>query len=556
MLTSAGLGRRGRVTRRDLLLHVAELDRWSRSTSAGAGKRVRTGTRAPTAAATPVPAGDPSARLGGGSADVTGLTGIAGPAWESGVKAPNRPVTRGRPGARSPWTGQRLDDGTTGRPPTRWILPPAGGTTHRPPAGTAARQRRRPTPPRVATRAALTTYGGLDVAARAAAQSQAARPVVPAYAQPTQLTLDLGDTPRLEKGTGLPEMTGPERVRAELDILGLDASAHIVDFYAPMLDALGVTRSTEILQTRSRSEVLIAGVKVATQTPPIRSGRRVVFLTLDDATGPVDATFFEDAQGPYATTVFHSWMLLVRGITRRTGPRGISVRATGAWELSGLWEAWTRGGLEAVVAALEAEDQAMVARNDAALAAATEADGRDLPVAARVSTSGGGRERGGDAADLDVYTGLPRGDRDDADYAARFERAAAVAAVAAGEEARHAARAGGMGGRGSVPPGRRVLVHASGFKQSPYADVKPAGEDSRGSRVLATSRTVPDAAGYPDAGGYPDATSARHPEGPGRDRDDESDAIAADGVSGVSGMDTLGTPPRKLWHASPGSSGH
>ena len=30
--------------------------------------------------------------------------------------------------------------------------------------------------------------------------------------------------------------------------------------------------------------------------------------------------------------------------------------------------------------------------------------------------------------------------------------------------------AGGMGQR------RRVLLHASGFKQSPYADVKPAGE--------------------------------------------------------------------------------
>jgi hypothetical protein len=26
---------------------------------------------------------------------------------------------------------------------------------------------------------------------------------------------------------------------------------------------------------------------------------------------------------------------------------------------------------------------------------------------------------------------------------------------------------------------RRVLVHASGFRQSPYADVKPAGEDPR-----------------------------------------------------------------------------
>ena len=180
----------------------------------------------------------------------------------------------------------------------------------------------------------------------------------------------------------------------------------------------------------------------------------------------------------------------------------------------------------------------MVARNEAALAAAAEADGRDMPVAAKVSTSGGGREHGGDAADLQAYTGLPRGDRDDAEYAKRFERAAAAAAA---EEARHTARAGGMGGHGSRPPGtRRVLVHASGFKQSPYADVKPAGEDSRGGRVLATSRTVPDA--------VPGAGDDRRPgdRGPGDDGPD----VTPDDVR------TLGMPPRKLWHASPGSSGH
>ena len=84
----------------------------------------------------------------------------------------------------------------------------------------------------------------------------------------------------------------------------------------------------------------MAGVKVATQTPPIRSGRRVVFLTLDDSTGPVDATFFEDAQGPYAATVFHSWLLVVRGELRRTGRRGVSLRATGCWELPELFALW------------------------------------------------------------------------------------------------------------------------------------------------------------------------------------------------------------------------
>ncbi|MET0838800.1 MAG: hypothetical protein ABWY19_08475, partial [Marmoricola sp.] len=116
-----------------------------------------------------------------------------------------------------------------------------------------------------------------------------------------QLALDLGatDTPLCSgQVSGLPEMTDADRVRAELDILGLDASRHVVDFHGPFLDRLGITRSVDLLSARSRSELLVAGVKVATQTPPIRSGRRVIFLTLDDSTGPVDATFFEDVQGP------------------------------------------------------------------------------------------------------------------------------------------------------------------------------------------------------------------------------------------------------------------
>src|SRR5690606_29741505 len=131
------------------------------------------------------------------------------------------------------------------------------------------------------------------------------------------------------------------------------------------LDALGVTRSRDVLSVRSRSQILVAGVKVATQTPPIRSGRRVVFLTVDDSTGPVDATFFDDVQGPYAATIFHSWLVLVRGTVRRTGERGVSLLADGAWELPGLWDAWSTGGLPAVHAALEEADAMARARAEA-----------------------------------------------------------------------------------------------------------------------------------------------------------------------------------------------
>ena len=81
----------------------------------------------------------------------------------------------------------------------------------------------------------------------------------------------------------------------------------------------------------------------------------MVFLTLDDGTSR-RRDFFEDVQGPYAATVFGSWLPVVRGELRRTGHRGVSLRATGAWSLPDLHACWGKpgpdGGLEAVRAQL------------------------------------------------------------------------------------------------------------------------------------------------------------------------------------------------------------
>jgi len=245
---------------------------------------------------------------------------------------------------------------------------------------TAANGRRH----RITRRDLLLTIADLDRWSRSA--SRAVRGRSTQVSATSQLAFDLGDCPEQVTISGLPELTSNERVQAELQVLGLDVSSHILDPYVPLLDRLEVTRARDLMGTRSTQQVLIAGVKVATQTPPVRSGRRVIFLTLDDATGPVDATFFDDAQGPYAATVFHSWLLLVRGEIRRTGPRGVSVRATGCWELPALDSLWRTAGLPAV---------------------------REL-----------------------ITESVPD----------------------------------------EQPRSHRVLVHPSGFRQSPYADLKPAGE--------------------------------------------------------------------------------
>jgi error-prone DNA polymerase len=210
----------------------------------------------------------------------------------------------------------------------------------------------------------------------------------------------------------------------------MDVSQHVMTFYESLMKFLGVIRSQDLLKCRSRQEVLVAGVKVATQTPPIRSGKRVIFLTLDDATGPVDAAFFEDAQGPYANTVFHSWLLLVRGVVRRTGPRGISVNATGCWNLQEVFDIFDAAartpfgfnanlGLQAVWEFIDAEEEVI---------------------------------------DDDVEENREIGQR-----------------------SRRGRQAGGMS------RGQRVLVHPSGYRQSPWADLVPAGGVQPPSKLWHTS---------------------------------------------------------------------
>ena len=153
--------------------------------------------------------------------------------------------------------------------------------------------------------------------------------------------MNLGFEPPALISSGLPAMSAAESVKYEVDRLGIDMSRHMIEFYGDFLNAIGAVRSSDLLKQRSQSSVLVAGIKVAMQTPPVRSGKRVIFVTLDDGYGLSDSTFFTDVQGEYANVLYSTSLLLVRGITRRTGARGISIRATGAWDLRAAYESWS-----------------------------------------------------------------------------------------------------------------------------------------------------------------------------------------------------------------------
>jgi error-prone DNA polymerase len=127
------------------------------------------------------------------------------------------------------------------------------------------------------------------------------------------------DEPIAEALPGLPAYSPMEETEAELAITGIDACRHVMELYLPLLVEAGYTPAADLRRVRNDSEVWVAGVKVASQTPQIRSGQRIIFVTLDDLTGPVDVTVFERVQPRCARIVFHSWVLLVRGVVRKRG---------------------------------------------------------------------------------------------------------------------------------------------------------------------------------------------------------------------------------------------
>ncbi|WP_043174509.1 DNA polymerase III subunit alpha [Streptomyces sp. NRRL B-24484] len=178
--------------------------------------------------------------------------------------------------------------------------------------------------------------------------------------------------------TGLPVMNATEETAAELEVIGMDASRHLMEPFHPLLAELGVTPAHLLKDHREGETVLVAGAKVAIQTPPMRSGRRTIFVSLDDGSqgdaGQVDLTYFDDTHARAAYPLFHHFLILARGTVSRRG-RSVTVIGSCAWNLQEVADAHAAGGTTAV-------------RDYLVRTAAAAVDGPD-------ATGSGGGPRGG-----------------------------------------------------------------------------------------------------------------------------------------------------------------
>jgi DNA polymerase III alpha subunit len=111
----------------------------------------------------------------------------------------------------------------------------------------------------------------------------------------------------------------------ELELLGLTVTCHPLELYEEELRRLGVTMSYELPALGDEVPVLVAGVYERAQNPWMRSGRRTMFLTLEDAYGLFECVLFESKLARAAPVVARATYFLVRGRLQNNRKRGLAI---------------------------------------------------------------------------------------------------------------------------------------------------------------------------------------------------------------------------------------
>ena len=100
---------------------------------------------------------------------------------------------------------------------------------------------------------------------------------------------------------------------------------HLLQAVRDDLRKKGYITSEELKKRRNGEYVRFAGRPVLVHMPPTRSGKRIIFVTLEDEWGIIDTVLFPSDQEENAEVLLGSPVVLCEGVVRRLGKRDVSV---------------------------------------------------------------------------------------------------------------------------------------------------------------------------------------------------------------------------------------
>lgn len=122
------------------------------------------------------------------------------------------------------------------------------------------------------------------------------------------------------------DFTVIQKYQQEVSVLGFSPGKHFMQFSRAALAKRGALPTAIANKAKQGASVTVAGLVLRLHRPPTRSGRTVVFFSLEDEQGLSDVTVFEDVYHKYGSLIYTSTALLVQGYLERRG-EGASIIA-------------------------------------------------------------------------------------------------------------------------------------------------------------------------------------------------------------------------------------
>lgn len=111
----------------------------------------------------------------------------------------------------------------------------------------------------------------------------------------------------------------------EEQFMEVNVRTYLTEPFRDDLRKAGFITSRQLRYKNDGDAVKVAGRLTLVQTPPTKTGIRVMFVTIEDEWGLIDLVLFPQAQKLYAKKLLSNLLVLCKGRIRRLGKRDISI---------------------------------------------------------------------------------------------------------------------------------------------------------------------------------------------------------------------------------------